>query len=439
MRVALVNPNWSFEKSVYFGCREPHLPIEYGYAAALLEAEGHEAAVIDAHLENLSPGALRDRVRSFRPDFTVVTTAPTYLFWRCPPPEMRIPIRTCADLHGVTGCLVAVGPHASTTPASSLRKMGADLAVLGEFEEVLPQLAVLAPEKLRERLKEVSSLARLNGEELETTGPARESDMSRLPVIRWPAAVIGLHGHHHHRFDRADRRGPGAEMEASRGCPYSCTFCSRRTFRGRYRKRPAERVTEELDALIAQGIEYVYFIDEIFLPDPVLLDALSRCNVLFGIQTRIDLWEPEMLDRLGQAGCVSVEAGLESVSPVERRQLNKRDLVDDSEISKRLIHAAGRIPFVQATLMGSGAGGGNGTAAENERWRIELREKGVWVNRPVPLFPYPGSVEYEKRWGVPDAQAWERAHACYLEANREYSDIQDEDPLPLAELEALRE
>ena len=27
MRVALVNPAWSFEGSIYFGCREPHLPL----------------------------------------------------------------------------------------------------------------------------------------------------------------------------------------------------------------------------------------------------------------------------------------------------------------------------------------------------------------------------------------------------------------------------
>ena len=42
MRVALVNPPWSFDDSIYFGCREPHLPLELGYCRALLEAAGHE-------------------------------------------------------------------------------------------------------------------------------------------------------------------------------------------------------------------------------------------------------------------------------------------------------------------------------------------------------------------------------------------------------------
>ena len=26
MRIALVNPAWSYEGSIYFGCRQPHLP-----------------------------------------------------------------------------------------------------------------------------------------------------------------------------------------------------------------------------------------------------------------------------------------------------------------------------------------------------------------------------------------------------------------------------
>ena len=44
MRVALVNPRWSFEGSIYFGCREPHLPLELGYAKAMLERAGHDDA-----------------------------------------------------------------------------------------------------------------------------------------------------------------------------------------------------------------------------------------------------------------------------------------------------------------------------------------------------------------------------------------------------------
>ena len=40
MKLALVNPPWSFEGSIYFGCREPHLPLELGYARAFTGSRG---------------------------------------------------------------------------------------------------------------------------------------------------------------------------------------------------------------------------------------------------------------------------------------------------------------------------------------------------------------------------------------------------------------
>src|SRR5256886_14831540 len=140
MKYALVNPRWSFEGSVYFGCREPHLPLEYGYAKALLEREGHEAIVVDGQLDQLPIEEMKARIRRFAPDFLVVTTAPSYLFWRCAPPELRIPQQTLRSLRDVGGTMVAVGPHASTTPQTTLRKLDADVVVLGECEQVLPQL-----------------------------------------------------------------------------------------------------------------------------------------------------------------------------------------------------------------------------------------------------------------------------------------------------------
>src|SRR5438105_12017976 len=132
MRFALVNPPWTFAGSIYFGCREPHLPLEYGYAQALLEREGHEVLLLDGQLGGLSLEEIRAGVRAFRPDFTVITTAPSYLFWRCPPPELRVPQQTAAALRDVGGTTVAVGPHGATTPRSTLKKLGVDLVVLGE-------------------------------------------------------------------------------------------------------------------------------------------------------------------------------------------------------------------------------------------------------------------------------------------------------------------
>ncbi len=422
MKWALVNPNWSFEGSIYFGCREPHLPLEYGYAKTLLERSGHEAHIIDGQLDSLSREEIRARVQALRPDFAVITTAPSYLFWRCAPPELRVPQQIVRDLRPVAGTLIGIGPHASTTPAAALRKLGVDAVVLGEPEEILPRLT--GP------WDDIPCLAWSDHGRLRVQGAPYASDMKTLPALTWPAEAIRRHAHHHHRFD-ADAAGPGAEMEVSRGCPYHCTFCAKENFRNAYRKRPLDTILEELDGLRAHGIDYLYFIDEIFLPDKPLLEALVERRIRFGVQTRIDLWKPDMLELLGRAGCVSIEAGVESISEEGRALLDKKSKLTTPEFSDRLIFAKQHVPFVQANLLDAKV---DDTEAIEE-WRAHLQRHGVWANKPVPLFPYPGSPDYRSRWGLPDDNAWERALAYYLNENAEFSDIQEANPLPLVQLE----
>ena len=69
-------------------------------------------------------------------------------------------------------------------------------------------------------------------------------------------------------------------------------------------------------------------------------------------------------------------------------------------------------------------------------WRDGLRARGVWANDPVPLYPYPSSPDYRRLFGEPDDLAWERAHGHYLGQFERFSDIQEERPLSLPELEA---
>ncbi len=449
MKLALVNPPWTFEGSIYFGCREPHLPLELGYAKALLESKGHEVLLVDAQLgfvwggrdegdpatvraaaAPLDDDGVRQALEAFAPDVTVITTAPSYLFWRCAPPELRVPIHTLAKVRDVAGKIVAIGPHASTTPHTTLKKLRADLAVVGECEDVLARLA----DTPVDRWREVPSTATLDPDpsEVRVTGGKNATEMKSLPPLSWPKAALARHGHHHHRFDRAPQK-PGAEIEWSRGCPYHCTFCAKDNFRDAFRKRPLENVLAELDGLIAKGVEYVYFIDEIFVPDRKLLEALAERDVQFGCQMRIDNWNEEMLELLGRAGCVSIEAGMESVTEKGRSLLAKKCKLTTEELTALLIHAKKFVPFVQANLLDATFDPKPLIA----KWRDHLRSHGVWANDPVPLFPYPGSPEYTQRWGMVDERAWERAHAHYLGQFDQMSEIQETRPLPLPELEKV--
>ncbi len=106
MRFALVNPRWSFEGSTYFGCPEPHFPLELLSAREMLRATGQEVLLIDAWMENLSVEEVATRLHTFDEDFLVIPTAPSYLFWRCPQPELRVPspLACCTQSRVLQSC-----------------------------------------------------------------------------------------------------------------------------------------------------------------------------------------------------------------------------------------------------------------------------------------------------------------------------------------------
>ncbi len=422
MKVALVNPNWRFDGSIYFGCRHPHLPIEFGASQQMLTKAGHKVLLLDAHLFQLGPSDIRAELGAFEPDLAVITTAPTYLFWRCAPPELRIPQELATTIRDLVPTMVAVGPHSSTTPRTALRKLSVDVVVMGECEEVVLRLV--------NGERDIPGTCFIEDGKIRSIGRPQAACFVDMEPLVWPGEAIHRHTHHHHRFD-AEPLGPGAEVEASRGCPYRCTFCAKETFRNRYRKRPTGSVMQEVNRLRHQGVEYLYFIDEIFLPNEQLLRSLCGCGLKFGIQTRVDLWIPDMLALLGRAGCVSVECGIESLTAEGRAALDKRCRMTTDELTGRLVEAKRHIPFVQANLI---------EIASDEddvvqHWRRTMQDFGIWANDPVPLFPYPGTPDYRKLWGEPDDHAWERAHQHYLNLFETFSDVQDQRPRALGELE----
>jgi hypothetical protein len=116
--------------------------------------------------------------------------------------------------------------------------------------------------------------------------------------------------------------------------------------------------------------------------------------------------------------------------------MNKNCRLSTDRISELLIYAKQRIPWVQANLIKTQ----HDDPALVARWQTRMKAAGVWVSEPVPMFPFPGSPKYVEAFGAqPDEQAWERAHAHYLEsfAEKGFSDIQSAQPLSLAELEAV--
>jgi anaerobic magnesium-protoporphyrin IX monomethyl ester cyclase len=427
-RFALVNPNWDFAGSTYFGCRDPHTPLELLFAAQKIEAGGHQARVIDAQTEDRTLAQTREEVERFDPDFLVIPSAPSYLFWRCPPPELRIPQQWFAGIGG-RAAKVLIGPHGSATPRAALQKSGADVVIRGESEEALAALAS-APWEL------IDGVCFRDPEGHEHYSPGLGVvEMQSLAALDYANYNVEKHWHRHHVFNQ-ETIGRGAEVEFARGCPWNCTFCNKQLFRNKFRERPVEAVLLEIDRLIARGVDYIYFIDEIFgVGKNVLrlLEEIARRPVRIGFQTRIDLWDEEKLDLLGRAHAISIECGIESITEAGRDELNKNCRMSTARISQLLIYARQRIPWVQANLILTE----HDERGEIRRWQEQMKAEGVWVSEPVPMYPFPGSLLYVQMFGPPDDQAWERAHHYYTTAfaSKGYSDIQEAKPAALEELE----
>jgi anaerobic magnesium-protoporphyrin IX monomethyl ester cyclase len=432
MKYALVNPSWTFGGSTYFGCQEPHLPLELLSASQMLQQAGHHVLLVDAFMESLTPQQVRLRLEEFEEDFLVIPTAPSYLFWRCPQPELRVPAAWIAALRR-HATVVAIGPHGSVTPRTTLEKTGADVVLRGEPDQTLAQLAATPWEMI------AGCCWRHNDGSYRSAPGLGVTDMRAIAALDYSTYPVERHSHKHHIFpgNGADHLKLGAEVEFARGCPYSCTFCNKTLFRNKYRERNLAAVLEEIDGLIARGVDYIYFIDEIFgVGKQVhqLLEKIARRPLSIGFQTRIDLWDEQTLDLLGRAHCVSFECGIESITEEGRDAMNKNCRVSTDRITELLVYARGRIPWVQANLIKTPEDDPELVAS----WQRELKSHGVWVSEPVPMFPFPGSPEYVQTFGAqPDDRAWERAHAHYLQlfADRGYSDIQEQAPMPLDELE----
>jgi B12-binding domain/radical SAM domain protein of rhizo-twelve system len=427
MKFALVNPNWDFKGSTYFGCQDPHVPLELMFAADQIRAAGHDTLLVDAQTDNLNMQEVKRRVSAFDPNFVVIPTAPSYLFWRCPPPELRVPMEWIAGLE-TSAIKVTIGPHSSATPAATIRKTGSDVAMRGEPDQTLAELA-------SKPWSEITGCCFKEENGFHISASSAVADMSRLGALDFSNYNVEAHWHRHHVF--TNEQGLGAELEFARGCPWACTFCNKTLFRNKFRERSVDAVLREIDVLIRRGVQYIYFIDEIFgVGKNVrrLLEGIAERPVKIGFQSRIDLWNEETLDLLGRAHCISMECGIESITEEGREELHKNCRINTERIAELLIYARARIPWVQANLILTE----KDDRAEIRNWQEKLKAKGVRVSEPVPMFPFPGSPLYMQTFAAaPDDMAWERAHRYYtsLFADKGYSDIQEQRPLPLEELE----
>ena len=107
-------------------------------------------------------------------------------------------------------------------------------------------------------------------------------------------------------------------VQTSRGCPYSCSFCSVPLYSGnRYRFRPIDDVVKEISLL--EGTNIIGFTDDNIMGDrqraKELFTALKPLKILWGGQIDMAAAEDdELLHLAHESGCRGVFVGIESIS-----------------------------------------------------------------------------------------------------------------------------
>lgn len=142
-------------------------------------------------------------------------------------------------------------------------------------------------------------------------------------------------------------------VSASRGCNFTCTFCSQQKFWHRtWRRRAPERVVEEIRALHDDyGVNVVLLTDEYPTMDAErweeFLDRLIalRREVYLLIETRAPdiVRDRAILSKYRRAGIVHVYVGLEATRQSTLDRIDKKASVEEGRDSVRLIRENGML------------------------------------------------------------------------------------------------
>ena len=114
-------------------------------------------------------------------------------------------------------------------------------------------------------------------------------------------------------------------VQATRGCPYHCSFCSVSTVNPKYRRRPVADVVAELAGLPGRTL---FFIDDnLFIHREYtreLFRALAPLRKKWIGEASINMADdPELLDLAVASGMVGLLVGFESIVPGAIREMNK--------------------------------------------------------------------------------------------------------------------
>lgn len=320
MKVLLVNPNYL---NVYRYVNEESTmilpPLGLAYIAAVLRDKNIAVKILDLAAYNMDDAHAREAMKREKPDIVGITAATNTI-----EEAYRI-----AGIAKSLGAMVVIGgPHTSALPEKTLKECReTDIVIRGEGEYAMLELAQGKPLKLirglsyrvgntikknpdRPPIKDLNSLPL----------PARDL----LPLERYRS--IGV------------RKYPFATIMTSRGCPFSCTFCTNYMVHGKgFRPRSPENVLKEIDMLVNKyGVKEINILDDNFTLIPGRAEKI--CDMLMergydliwkcGNGIRADMVTQDLLVKMKRAGCYLLAFGVESGNPDVMKNIQKGETLD---------------------------------------------------------------------------------------------------------------
>lgn len=116
-------------------------------------------------------------------------------------------------------------------------------------------------------------------------------------------------------------------IEAGRGCPYECTYCSTKTFwKRKFRLKDPQRLIDECkDLYFNYGKNKFNFIHDLFTVNKAkVMDFCEKVleehlPIKWGCSARIDTLDEELIQKMSEAGCKDIYLGIETGSPTMQK------------------------------------------------------------------------------------------------------------------------
>lgn len=229
-----------------------------------------------------------------------------------------IPFDTDAELIGIS--TMGHGVIRSIDIAQKFRQMGKTVILGGYMASIMAE----------EALKHCDSLV-VGDVELVWHELLKDYEEGNLKKVYEKNLESGFFSTPRPRFDLIinKRIGNFLPVQAGRGCPNTCSFCSVSClYKGHYIKKPLEEVIRDIKQVKELGFNRFLLLDDNIFSDREYLDKLlmeikklnmhwmSQCDIRIGR-------EDELLKKLADSGCTTLSFGLESISKESLKGMNK--------------------------------------------------------------------------------------------------------------------